>query len=177
MTIPLIFALTYPAYLLWAAVSDLVRMTISNRLNLILAGAFFPAALLLGLSLPDIGIHAAIGAGALVLGMVLFALGFMGGGDAKLIAATGLWLGLDGFIALLIYTAIAGGALTLFIIVTRKFFWALAPKLPKWLGQHLEARTGIPYGIAICAGGLLAIPHSDLWARLAPHIVVMFHFG
>ncbi|EGF91883.1 type IV leader peptidase family protein [Asticcacaulis biprosthecium C19] len=168
MSIPLIFALTYPAYLLWAAVSDLVRMTISNRLNLILAGAFFPAALLLGLSLGDIGIHTAVAAGGLVLGMVLFALRFMGGGDAKLIAATALWLGLDGFIALLFYTALAGGALTLGIVIARKFFWALAPKLPKWLGQHLEAKTGIPYGIAICAGGLLAIPHGDLWARLTP---------
>ncbi|ESQ74899.1 prepilin peptidase [Asticcacaulis sp. AC402] len=168
MSIPLIFALTYPAYLLWAAVSDLVAMTISNRLNLVLAALFFPAAVLLGLSVGEIGIHVAVAAAALVLGMTLFALRFMGGGDAKLIAATALWLGFDGFIALLFYTAISGGALTLAIITARRLFWGWAPKLPKWLGQHLEPKTGIPYGIAICAGGLLAIPHSDLWAHLTP---------
>lgn len=168
--IPLLFALVYPVCLVWAAVSDARTMTISNRLNLFLAGAFFPTALLLNLPLADIGIHAALAVGGLVLGMVLFALRFMGGGDAKLIAATTLWLGLSGFLALLVYTAIIGGVLTLAIIIARKYFWAFAPKLPPWLAQHLDPKGGIPYGIAICIGGLMSITHSPLWGLLEPLI-------
>lgn len=147
--------------LLWAAASDLKTMTIPNRLTIGLAAVFVPVAFLTHLSLAGWGIHLGLGLAGLALGMVLFALRFMGGGDAKLIAAASLWLGLDGFVALLVYTAIFGGVLTLALLVLRRFFSLYAAKLPHWLGQHLEPTTGIPYGIAICAGGLAAIWRSD----------------
>ncbi len=164
LPLPLLVALIYPLCLLWAAITDAISMTIPNRLTLGLAAAFFPCALLVTFMMPehrltltDWGVHIGLGVAGLALGMTLFALRFMGGGDAKLIAAAGLWLGMHGFIAMLIYTALFGGVLTLVLLALRKFFFQYQAKLPPWAAQHLEPKGGIPYGIAICAGGLCAI--------------------
>lgn len=162
MLIPLLFALVYPACLLWAAKSDIDSMTIPNRLTLGLGLAFVPAALLLGLTPEQWGVHLGLAFAGLVAGMILFALRVMGGGDAKLIAATLIWLGSDGAMAFLVYTALAGGALTLALLWARRNVAQFAHALPASIGRHLEAKGDIPYGVAICAGGLLAISHSDL---------------
>ncbi len=166
MSIAVLLACLYPIALFWAAVSDLTTMTIPNRLTIALAVIFVPVALLAHLSLTGWGIHLGLGLAGLVLGMTLFAFNFMGGGDAKLIAAASLWLGFHGFIALLFYTAIFGGVLTLGLMGLRQFFSLYGPKLPHWLGQHLEPRGGIPYGIAICAGGIAALWQSDFMGGL-----------
>lgn len=164
--IPALLALIFPACLIWAAWSDITTMTIPNRLTLGLAACFVPVAMLAHLTLAQWGMHLGLGLGGLVLGMALFAFRLMGGGDAKLIAATSLWLGLDGFIALLVYTAIAGGALSLGLLAARRYLWAYGARLPQWLARHLEPKADIPYGIAICIGGLLAIARSDMFALL-----------
>ena len=162
MFIPLLFALVYPGCLIWAAKSDIETMTIPNRLNMILAGAFLPTALLLGLGWEGWAVHIGLGVAGLVLGRVLFAFRLMGGGDAKLIAAAAVWLGLDGFVALILYTAIAGGVLTITLLGVRKLYGHYAGMLPVNLGRHLVEKGDIPYGVAICAGGLLAMQHSDI---------------
>lgn len=162
LLIPALFALAYPACLALAAFSDFRSMTIPNRLTLALAAAFVPVALMLQFSPAMWGIHLGLGLAGLVIGMILFALRFMGGGDAKLIAAAALWLGGQGFVALLIYTALAGGALTLGLLFARRTFQPYAAGLPGVISRHLEAKGDIPYGIAICAGGLCAILQSDI---------------
>ncbi len=162
MLIPALFALAYPACLAWAAKSDISSMTIPNRLTIGLAIAFFPVALLLGFDFGQWGTHLGLGLLALVIGMVLFAMRAMGGGDAKLIAATVLWLNGQGALAFVLYTALAGGVLTLSLMWARKNVAQYAPALPTSLSRHLEAKGDIPYGVAICAGGLLAIGQSDI---------------
>jgi prepilin peptidase CpaA len=168
VSIAVLFALIYPLCLFWAAFSDLTTMTIPNRLNIALAVAFVPVALLTHLSLAGWGIHFGLGLAGLALGMVFFALRFMGGGDAKLLAAASLWLGFEGFIALFIYTAIYGGVLTLGLMSMRRYFAIHGPKMPPWLGRHFEPKGDIPYGIAICAGGIAAIWQSDFLIILRP---------
>jgi prepilin peptidase CpaA len=168
VSIAVLFAFIYPLCLFWAAISDLTTMTIPNRLTLGLAVAFVPVALLTHLSLAGWGIHIGLGLAGLVLGMIFFALRFMGGGDAKLLAAASLWLGWQGFIALFLYTAIFGGVLTLGLLMLRRFFSIHGPKMPPWLGRHFEPKGDIPYGIAICAGGITAIWQSDFLAILRP---------
>src|SRR5205814_318790 len=85
----------FPAMMAFAASSDLLTMTISNRVSLILIGGFFLFALVIGLSASTILWH--IGAGCMVLAVAFgcFAMGWIGGGDAKLAAATALWFGFD----------------------------------------------------------------------------------
>ncbi len=160
--IPLLFALAYPLCLIWAAKTDIFTMTISNRLTIGLAVAFLPVGLMVNLSLAQWGIHLGLGFAGLIAGMILFALRFMGGGDAKLIAAACLWLGPNGCLAFVVYTALAGGALTLGLLAARKYGAVYAGMLPSVLSRHLEPAGDIPYGVAIAAGGLLAISQSDL---------------
>ena len=90
------FLAVLPALAIVAALKDLTSMKIPNWISGLLVLAFFPAALLVGLSLPAIGIHVAIAVTALLIGLGLFALNLLGGGDVKLMAAACLWLGLSG---------------------------------------------------------------------------------
>src|SRR5690606_28754418 len=85
----------FPFCMLFAAVSDALSMTIANRVSLVLAGAFVVLAPLTGMAWEDIGLHVAAGAAVLAVTFGLFALGGMGGGDAKLLAATSVWMGFN----------------------------------------------------------------------------------
>lgn len=167
-SLAILFALAYPACLMAAAMTDLVGMTIPNRLTIGMALAFIPAAFCQSMGLETWGVHLGLGLAGLIIGMVLFALRLMGGGDAKLIAATALWLGWDGIPAFLIYTALAGGVLTLLLLGARQVLVVATPKMPPWLAQHMAPKGDIPYGIAICAGGLAAIWHSQFLNLIRP---------
>jgi hypothetical protein len=84
----------FPFCMVHAALSDAVSMTIANRLSLLLAGSFLVLAPLSGMDWTTIGWHLAAGALVLSVTFTIFAIGGMGGGDAKLLAATALWMGL-----------------------------------------------------------------------------------
>src|SRR5262245_52670551 len=86
--------LAFPLLLLYAAWHDVSTMTISNWVSISLVAAFFPAAFSAGLSLGDIGFNLAFAAIVLLICAALFYLGIFGGGDAKVIAAASLWIGL-----------------------------------------------------------------------------------
>lgn len=155
--------LVFPLCLAFAAISDLLTMTIPNRVSLILIGSFVLLAPLSGLALPAIGMHA-LGA-AIVFGICfgLFALNVMGGGDAKLLSAAALWFGYDpALLAFLIYVGALGGLVTLGILMIRsQANTILAVGLP--IPNSLLLAKKIPYGIAISIGGFLAFPSSPLF--------------
>src|SRR4030088_3628311 len=93
----------FPALMAFAASSDLLTMTISNRVSLILAGGFFALAVFGGMSTTEILLHLGAGGVVLLLAFGFFARGWIGGGDAKLAAATALWLALHYSPPLLIF--------------------------------------------------------------------------
>jgi prepilin peptidase CpaA len=155
----------FPACMLWAAVSDIRTMTIPNRLTLFLVATYLPVAVIAGLSWPQIGFGLLAGVLGLVFGMILFALKLMGGGDAKLIAAASLWLGLSGLVPFLVYTAVLGGVLTIVLLVARHVVSLYALALPEPLAHLMKPRGDIPYGVAIALGGLMAIEHGPLAAQ------------
>src|SRR4029453_11398023 len=105
--------LLFPAMMAFAASSDLLTMTISNRVSLILIGGFFVVAAVTGMSGTDALWHVAAAVIVLVVAFGFFARGWIGGGDAKLAAATALWLGFDHLMPYLFYASLFGGALTL----------------------------------------------------------------
>ena len=151
----------FPAGVIIAALKDAVSFTIPNWVSGLLALAFFPAALAAHLPLGVIGLSALIGAGALIAGMGMFALGWCGGGDAKLMAAVVLWLGLRGLPPFILVTALAGGALALGLILARRNILAgFAASGPAWLGRLLAPDGDLPYGLAIAVGALAAFPSS-----------------
>ena len=111
--------LLFPALMAIAASSDLLTMTISNRISLALAGGFFLLAIVSGMSLYAIGMHMGAAAIVVTIAFICFARGWIGGGDAKLAAATALWFGFDYLLDYLIYASLFGGALTLLLIQFR----------------------------------------------------------
>lgn len=145
----------------FAGAMDLLTMTIPNRITVGLAAAFFPAALLLGVPPEQILMH--VGAGLLILavGIVLFAVGGFGGGDAKLLAAGALWIGFDGLLPYLLGVTVFGGLLALLIVIYRRFPVRALP-VPDWAVRLHTPASGIPYGIAIAAAALHVYPNS-LW--------------
>jgi prepilin peptidase CpaA len=157
----------FPILVIVAALKDITSYTIPNWISLALIGAYVPAAFAIGLPLPTMGLSLALAAGALILGVGMFALNWIGGGDAKLLAAATLWVGWAGLAPFLLGTAMAGGALALMLIVVRKQpLQALVPANPRWLFRLASPGEAVPYGVAICVGALVAFAASPMAATL-----------
>ncbi|MBS0410074.1 MAG: prepilin peptidase [Proteobacteria bacterium] len=146
-----------------AAIRDLTTFTIPNWISLALAGAFVPAALAVGTPLPAIGLSALVGVAMLVVGIVMFALRWIGGGDAKLMAAASMWLGLQGLAPFVLFTGLAGGALALTLLAARSS-WVrpFAAVGPGWVERLATPGGATPYGVAIAVGALAAFPAGVL---------------
>ncbi len=164
MSLSLIIVLVvFPAAMAYAAASDLFSMTISNRLCLGLAAGFLLCAALLGLSWSQIGWHLAAGGLMLAIGIALFAPGWIGGGDAKLVAATALWFGFDQLMPYLLLAAVFGGGLTLGMLTLRSApLPAMAENWP-WAQRLHAANQGVPYGIALAFSALFTLPETAIW--------------
>jgi prepilin peptidase CpaA len=152
--------LLFPALMAFAASSDLLTMTISNRLSLALTGAFFLLTVVTGMSLPLISMHLAAAALVLVFSFGFFSQGWIGGGDAKLAAATALWFGFDYLLDYLIYSSLFGGVLTLVLIQFRRLPLPGPLARQPWILRLHETGGGIPYGIALAAAALAVYPNT-----------------
>lgn len=158
----------FPALVIVAGLKDLTSYTIPNWISLALIGAFFPAALLLGLPLGTIGVCAAVGTGALLAGMVMFALGWIGGGDAKLFAAAALWLGWPAALPFLLITCVMGGALAVALLMLRSTqVQPFVPSSPRWFFRLATKGENVPYGVAIAVGALAAFSTSAIGVAFA----------
>lgn len=152
----------FPMGLAFAAAMDLLTMTIPNRISLVLVVAFLLASAALPLSLIAFANHIGAGVTMLAVGLGMFALGWLGGGDAKLIAVCALWFGFDQLMNFLLTAMIGGGLLAISILTYR----SMLP--PPWLARQSwalrlhGARTGIPCGIAL-AGAALWLHPSPVW--------------
>lgn len=157
----------FPAAMTYAAASDLVSMTISNRISIALALGFFLVAVLMGIPLADVGQHVLASLIVLVAAFACFAFGWIGGGDAKLAAATALWLGFTHLMDYLLIASIIGGGLTILLLEMRKLpLPSLLAKQP-WITRLHALESGIPYGIALAAAGLIVYPDTEFMRALA----------
>ena len=152
--------LLFPALMAFAASSDLLTMTISNRVSLILVGSFFVLAAMWGMPLAQIGVHVGAACAVLVVSFTFFARGWIGGGDAKLVAAIALWFGFDLLLNYLLYASLLGGVLTLLLLRIRLLpLPAMLARQP-WAARLHNMDTGIPYGIALAAAALILYPDT-----------------
>ena len=158
--------LIFPALMAYAAASDLLTMTIPNRLSLALVAGFAAFAILAGLSMQAVLLHLGAGAAMLAASFALFAFGWIGGGDAKLAAATALWLGFGSLVEYLFVASLAGGALTLAVLVLRKLPLPAFAVRWDWLARLHEPKTGVPYGIALAAAALFVYPQTANWSAV-----------
>lgn len=161
-----IVLLFFPLCMAFAAISDLTTMRISNRLVLLVVGGFLVAALLANLTLQDFALHLATGLGVLVLAFSFFAMGWIGGGDAKLAAATGLWMGIPWVLPYIVYGGLLGGALTLILLSLRQYPLPTQLASVTWIDKLHHRQTGIPYGIALAAAGLITYSQTGTFTAL-----------
>jgi prepilin peptidase CpaA len=156
--------LLFPAMMAFAASSDLITMTISNRVSLILAAGFFALAIFIGMSPYDMLVHVGAAAVVLIVSFGFFVRGWIGGGDAKLAAATALWLGFDHLFAYLVYASLFGGLLTLVLLQLRTIPLPGLLAGQEWAERLHRNDTGIPYGIALAAAALAVYPDT-VWMK------------
>jgi prepilin peptidase CpaA len=137
-----------------------------HKLVLFLVACFFVVAIAINLPLQQFAMHMACALVVLAAGFALFALRIIGGGDAKLAAATTLWLGFGLTLPYLVYAALLGGVLTLAILALRRM--PLTPFLARyrWLERLHDRKSGVPYGIALAMAGLLTYSNSVIFERL-----------
>lgn len=156
--------LIFPFAMALAASMDLFTMTIPNRLSLALTAAYFALALAFGVPMASIVSNVSCGFAVLALAFGLFAMGWVGGGDAKLAAATALWLGWANLLQYGLLVSLVGGAITVgFIVLRRAPLPASLGKTP-WIARLHDAKAGIPYGIALAIGGMLIYPQSQIFS-------------
>ena len=141
--------------LCWALWSDTRSFTIPNRVSLGLIG-LYPAWLVVNWTQVDPLGSLTVAAIFLALGFLLFAFGVLGGGDAKLMAAVGLWVGPALAFQFALLTAIVGGGLALTIFVyacARDQVWRYA----SWVALRSIGAEPVPYGIAIALGAIVCV--------------------
>ncbi len=161
--IPLIFLSAFPASLLIAAMNDLYEYKIPNWVSVVLFFSYFAAGIGLAASPSQLLEGFLFGCAALVVGFGLFAGKFIGGGDAKLLAACAPWIGPSALVPFLFYTALAGGGFAVALMIFRK-----APALPvyaqaPWLLRLHQRPKDIPYAVAIALGGLLSFSQTPFF--------------
>lgn len=150
------------AALIAGAAYDAATLTIPNWVSLALVALFPIVAFNAGFGWAEAGIHVGVGVAALIVGAALFATGTVGGGDAKLFAAVSLYIGAGWFATFIFFVALAGGVVALVVLAIRyAAAFGIVARL-SWL-QHLLTGKGIPYGVAIAAGGLFILPGTHLF--------------
>src|SRR4051794_14756500 len=163
-----------------AAVEDFRRLTIPNLLPLLLCASW---PLYVAVAPGAGGVPGALGAAGCALavflgGAVLFARGWFGGGDVKLLSAATLWAGAPQTLGLLVLTGIFGGVLALILLspLGRRIALAARSRSGPDNGSSGDGRPEggpgppeppafsipVPYGVAIAAAGLIVV--------LSPHI-------
>ena len=157
----------FPAMMAFAASSDLFTMTIANRVSLILVGGFFVLAVLTGVSGADMLTHAGVAAAVLVVAFLCFTRGWIGGGDAKLAAATVLWIGLGHLADYFVYASLLGGALTILLIQYRAMPMPRLLLGREWAERLHRPDCGVPYGIALAIAALWVYPQTEWMTALA----------
>ena len=155
-----------PALLALAAGWDLASFTIPNVLPLALIAAFVGFAFAAGMTPTAAAWHAGAGIVGLASGFALFAFGAIGGGDAKLFAATALWFSFGGLLDYTLVSSLFGGGLALLLVSVRHLPLPASLMGQGWIVRLHSPQAGIPYGVALALGALVVLPHTDVF-RLA----------
>lgn len=166
MIVHFVFAL-FSILMIYAAFSDLTSYTLPNFISLILiAGAL----ILYAVIQPPLEVilwHLGVAAIVFIIGFILFMTGIFGGGDVKVIAALGLWIGPANILGFFTYMAIFGGLIAVALLIFRR-----APLPDRYLknkaisGLH-DKNEGIPYGVAIAIAALIEFPKTYIYSALS----------
>jgi prepilin peptidase CpaA len=156
-----------PLLLMLAACWDVASFTIPNFIPAALFLAFFAFAIASGMNAQAVGVHLLAGLLGLALGFGLFALGYIGGGDAKFFAATLVWLGFRDALDYALIASVLGGGLTLGLLSVRAMPLPAVLAGQPWIVRLHDRRSGVPYGVALAIGAFVVIPHTEVFRAAA----------
>lgn len=152
-----------------AAFRDATTMKIPNWASLMVLGGFFLCVPFVwsgwassGNAWMIFGEHLLVGLSVFLFGFAIFAFGWLGGGDAKLMAATAFWWQFPDLLLYVVYTTLAGGVLALFILMGRQFVPVKVLTAP-WLYRLIKDQKKMPYGLALAFGALATLPQSEIF--------------
>src|SRR5258707_609805 len=151
----------FPLAMIYAGLMDLVTLRIRNALVVAIGCAWLVLAPLSGFSVAELGSSAAVAGVVLAVTFTFFALGWIGGGDAKLAAVTALWFQPHEALLYFTYAAVLGGILTLIILQLRTGLLPTIFYRVPWIAQLHDSRTGVPYGAAMAPAALIVFPDTS----------------
>jgi len=153
--------------MIYAGFMDLATLKIRNTLVLAMGAAWLILAPLAGFSLTELGSSALVAGGVFIVTFIMFALGWIGGGDAKLAAVTALWFSPSEALLYFIYASLLGGLLTLVLLQLRTRLLPVALYRVPWIAQLHDSKTGLPYGAAMAPAALIVLPDTAWVAHAA----------
>ncbi len=156
----------FVAAMLYAAMRDVLTMTVSDRLVIALLAAFPVLAPLSGWPLEDLAWSVAVALMTFFASVAFFSLGWIGGGDGKLATVTVLWLGADSALGFVTYTALFGGAFAVGLLLFRTLTLSPAWQQTGWIARLHAPTTGIPYAVAIGLAALGMLPGTPWMGAL-----------
>lgn len=162
MILPFLIMIVFATSMLTTVYKDATTMTIPNWASLLVLAGFFVVLPFVWQDWANFGEHMAAGGLMFAIGFAMFAFGWLGGGDAKLMAATSFWWTFPDLLIYVFYTTIAGGVLALFILVGREFIPAKVLTHP-WMYRMIKDDKHMPYGLALAFGALVTLPQSQIF--------------
>ena len=156
-------------------VSDIRSLRIPNVYSLVVIGCFIPACLAEPAAFAPLWQHLATMAAVFFLTYAMFCMGMMGGGDSKLGTALGLWMGLKGLLAFIIYMGLAGGVLGLIALRLRKKKVFSNPRTGSWVEQVQAGQNAVPYGVAISFGFWASLFHTGFLHHQMDELFKIIH--
>jgi prepilin peptidase CpaA len=165
MILPALLFFVFAVPLVMAALKDATSMTIPNKVSLAMLGGFILMVPFTWQGFPELGEHLAVGLTFFAAGFAMFAFGWLGGGDAKLMAATAIWFTWPDAVHYIFYTTLFGAILAFGLIVGRKFIPVRVLTAP-WAYAMFKDETKMPYGLALAAGALMTLPQSAIFASV-----------
>ncbi len=164
MLLTIFIVVIFAGTMLTAAAKDATSMTIPNWISLAVIAGFFIVTPFVWNGLDVFIQHLLVGLTFFAAGFAMFAFGWLGGGDAKLMAATALWWQWNDAVIYVLYTTLLGAVLALLLVFGRKFI----PErvlTSQWARHMFRDEKKMPYGLALAAGALLTLPKSDIFLR------------
>ena len=163
--------LLFPLALAYAAVRDLTSYIIPNWLSLAILADFVVGAAVSSLEMSAMGWHLSAGLAVLIVGILLYARGILGGGDVKLLAACAVWVGWSGLLRFGLLVAVSGGLLALVIIGLRRVALSASLRDAVWVRRLGSAERGVPYAVAIGVGGIVMFKDLPLVVAFAGRVL------
>lgn len=160
----LIAITSFAAAMIYSALKDLVAMQVSDRVVLLLLALFPVLAPLAGWPLESILLSVAAAMIAFFASVTVFTLGWMGGGDGKLITVSVLWLGAEQTPSFIFQTALLGGLCAVGLLVFRRLTLPVGWQSKAWIVRLHAAESGVPYAVAIGIAGLIVLPDTP-WLK------------